>query len=156
MKKFAAFCMSFVLMLSLFACSSGGTTEPAADSGADTAATEPSEDTDDAAEAEPVDDTVYEEFRWPTSECGKLLPPTKSNVGDMSWESSEGFQVEVAQTTEDDYLDYIEACKEAGFDVNYISGDDYYYAYNEEGYYLGLKYLGDNVMYLRIDDPMDK
>ena len=39
------------------------------------------------------------EFEWPTNGLGSLLPTTKSNIGDISWDNSETFIVHVGNTT---------------------------------------------------------
>lgn len=95
----------------------------------------------------------YSEFSWPDSEIAELLPVPKSTIGRIEWEATYGFVIYVAETPKSEYNTYVDSCKENGFNIDYRAGDDYYYADNEEGYSLSLKYQGDDIMFIRIDEP---
>ncbi len=95
----------------------------------------------------------FSEFQWPDSEIARLLPVPESNVGSISWEATYGFVIYVGETTRDQYDNYIELCKDKGFTFDYRKGDDYYYADNEDGYQLTLRYEEDSTMFVRIDEP---
>lgn len=95
----------------------------------------------------------FSEFQWPDSEIARLLPVPESTIGSISWEASYGFVIYVGETTKDQYDNYIEQCKDKGFTVDYRKGDDYYYADNEYGYQLTLRYEEDETMFIRIDEP---
>lgn len=58
----------------------------------------------------------------------------------MSWEHSDSFYLEVFDVTEADFNAYVDACQENGFKEDYSRGDDYYYAYNSDGYHVSLNY----------------
>lgn len=97
--------------------------------------------------------TIFGEIKWPNSEISSLLPVPKSSIGEIKWEASYGFVIYLGETSKDEYDSYVEECMAAGFTVDYRKGDDYYYADNEDGYHLSLKYEGDDVIFIRIDDP---
>jgi len=78
------------------------------------------------------------EYQWPRSEIASLLPVPKSNMGRVEWEADYGFVLYVGNTTKADYDEYVNACADRGFTVDYRKGDDYYYANNENGYKLTL------------------
>lgn len=59
----------------------------------------------------------------------------------------------VGDTTREEYEEYVTDCFYYGFDVDYDKGENYYRAYNEDGYYLSLSYEGNNIMLIRIDEP---
>ena len=99
---------------------------------------------------------TYAEFTWPTSDIAKLLPVPESSIGKIGWEASYGFVIDVAETSVDDFKEYVNACKEAGFTVDYQAGDDYYYGDNEEGYHISLHYEHGDVMFIRIDEPKEE
>ena len=61
----------------------------------------------------------FKKFNWPSSEIGKLVSEPKSKKGKIIWENSDGFNIEVSETTFDDYNDYIEDCKNKGFVMYY-------------------------------------
>ncbi len=94
---------------------------------------------------------VYGEFAWPDSDIAKLLPVPKSDYGVVEWEKSEGFVVDVANISIDDFNEYVNDCKENGFTLNYQAGDDYYYANDELGNKLTLNYKDGDIMFVRID-----
>ncbi|MCC8195535.1 MAG: hypothetical protein LIO49_01795 [Ruminococcus sp.] len=96
---------------------------------------------------------VYGEFTWSDGDIAKLLPVPESSYGYVYRDSSDSYVVYVAQTTAEDYDEYVSLCKDAGFTVDYKAGSDYYKAYNENGYYLSLRLDDGDVMYISIDAP---
>lgn len=90
-------------------------------------------------------------LQWPTSNLVSLLPVPKSTVGTISSETSDRFFVYVGKTSLDDYRDYVNECSASGFSVDYDKGDKYYYADNEGGYHISLKYQGNDVMSIEIE-----
>ena len=93
---------------------------------------------------------------WPTSAAGKQLPTPKSTTGKFSYEYDDNFFVYVGNTSKTDYAEYVNACSEKGFNVDYSKGDDYYYADNSEGWHVDIRYVGNNVMSINIDAPDDE
>ena len=93
------------------------------------------------------------QIQWPSSDVAKLLPVPKSNIGSISWENSGGFVIYISNTTKAEYNEYVNACSAKGFNVDYNKGDDYYYADNADGYHVSLRYEGNNVMWIRADEP---
>ena len=59
----------------------------------------------------------------------------------------------VGDTSKEEYDEYVTDCSDYGFDIDYDKGENYYRAYNEDGYYLSLSYEGNNIMMVRIDEP---
>ena len=94
-----------------------------------------------------------DEFEWPTNGLGKMLPATKSTLGDISWDNSETFIVHVGDMTIDDYKDYVKACEDKGFTVDHSKDDGYYSAKDANGYKLTLRYLGFNKIEISLKAP---
>ena len=92
---------------------------------------------------------------WPTSTAGKQLPSPKSTIGKFSYEYDDDFFVYVGNTSKADYVEYVNACSENGFNIDYSKGDDYYYADNNEGWHVDICYEGNNIMSINIDAPSD-
>lgn len=92
---------------------------------------------------------------WPTSAAGKQLPTPKSTIGKFSYEYDNNFFVYIGNTSSADYAEYVNACSEKGFNVDYSKGDDYYYADNSEGWHVDIRYVGNNVMSIAIDAPSE-
>lgn len=91
----------------------------------------------------PVD--MYE-FSWPVNRLAELLPKPQSNIGAVEWEYSDSFSMYVGETDRTAFIEYADACIDAGFDVDYLKGDDYFYADNGDGYKLSVSYEGFNTM----------
>lgn len=93
------------------------------------------------------------EISWPASKAGNQLPVPESTVGKFSSEHDDDFFVYIGNTSKESYNNYVKACSEKGFTVDYDKGDDYYRAKNGEGWRVSIKYEGFNVMSIDIDKP---
>ena len=93
---------------------------------------------------------------WPTSQAGSQLPVPKSATGKFSYEYDDNFYVYIGNTSRADYNEYVKACSDKGFSVDYSKGDDYYYADNSDGWSLSLKYEGNSIMSISISAPSKK
>ncbi|MBE6983601.1 MAG: zinc-ribbon domain-containing protein [Ruminococcaceae bacterium] len=92
-------------------------------------------------------------IEFPTRGVGALLPVPESNMGEINWNEASGFNAYIGNTTEGDYKDYIKACIECGFDVDYQKGDDYYYADDINSNNLNVWFKGNNFMEIQIIAP---
>lgn len=95
-----------------------------------------------AEETRPTDyrGEEYGDIDWPTQGLATKLPEPSSMIGEISRDSYDEFDVTVASVTKDDFKDYVKACKEKGFIVNYDGTDDSYEAKNNDGYSLRVYY----------------
>ncbi len=93
------------------------------------------------------------EFSWATAGIGSMLPIPKSNMGKITTDSSDTYIVRVGNTSKDDYAEYVKACEDAGFIVDYNKYDESYSASNEDGYHLRIQYVGFNTMEVSIKAP---
>lgn len=92
-------------------------------------------------------------IEFPTKGVGSLLPIPKSNMGEINWNEENSFNVYVGNTTEEDFNEYIQACVERGFDVDYQQGDDYFYADDINGNNLNIWFKGKDIMEIQIIAP---
>lgn len=90
------------------------------------------------------------DINWPLSQAGKQLPVPKSTTGKFSYEHDDEFCVYIGNTSKSDYNNYVKACSDKGFTVDYDKGDNYYYADNSNGWHISLKYEGNNIMSVKI------
>lgn len=95
------------------------------------------------------------DLEWPDSGLAKMLPVPKSKTGKITEDTSEEFKVMVGDTTDSDFKDYVKACKEKGFDIDYSSRDDYYCAKCSEGYEVEINHNSLNVMEISLFEPYD-
>lgn len=132
MKKFLSVSLTGLLMLTMMVgCGKEVNDTPAITS-----------DATPQVSVEPTDtpNSKYGRIRWSSSKLAKLLPVPKSSVGETIVDNPSGYKVYIAETSFDDYYDYVAACEEAGFTVDYFKGDDYFYGNNSDGYGLILLY----------------
>lgn len=55
-------------------------------------------------------------------------------------DAEDSFEIDVFNTSKSQFADYINACKENGFNVDYYGTEDSYDAENKDGYTLSLSY----------------
>lgn len=96
----------------------------------------------------PVD---LSEIAWPTIGAGSLVPVPASNMGQISSDKETFFFAHIGETDQDAFQEYVNACIEAGYTVDYNKGDTWYYADNTQSVHLSLKYVGFNTMTVRVD-----
>lgn len=101
------------------------------------------------------DDNV-EQIDWGNITLSKVLPEPQSNMMDLLHNGEDWLNVTVHDISENDYLEYVRWCKEDyGFTVDSDSFDDYFYAYNQEGYCLTLLYTETSKeLSINLDVPM--
>lgn len=95
-------------------------------------------------------------IKWPAGQAGDQLPIPKSMTGRFSYEYDDSFQVYIGNTSREDYTDYVEACADKGFTVDYDKDTNCYSANNSDGWSLTLEYEGNNVMSISISAPEEE
>lgn len=93
------------------------------------------------------------DIQWPKSEIAKRIPVPASSYGRFDWETDHGFSLDVGNTTKQDFSDYIDACIDAGFTVNYDRSDTYFEADDVEGYHVRISYNGNNIISIKAEKP---
>ena len=101
------------------------------------------------------DKAAEESYDWPDSELAKMIPVPDGKITYLNSSNDEYLSADV-DCSDDDYKDYLAACKEKGFtekqDVSQISDSYYYTASNKDGYKLSLDYMTDH-MSIRLQSP---
>lgn len=93
------------------------------------------------------------EIRWPNNKLVKQIPKPESLVGNISRETSEHFGVYIANTTPEQYSEYVDRCMDAGFTVDYSRGEKNFHAYNKDRYYLVVEQHLFDIVYISIEVP---
>lgn len=130
-------CVTLLILAAIGSCSSDSTS------------------TTDTSEVPSLSD--LETISWPTSGIATLLPEPDwgdedeetgdvTYTGEIALDSSDEVRIYIAIPSEDDYDDYVQDCKNAGFIIDYESSiatsedyTDYYYAEDENGYELSIR-----------------
>ena len=84
------------------------------------------------------------QLNWPTEGLATMLPDPKTDKGEVIIDSADSLSVHLDGYSVDDFNDYVSACKEKGFTVDYSSSSTSYSASTEEGYSLMLFYSENN------------
>ncbi len=92
----------------------------------------------------------YAEFSWPSSSLASLIPEAKSNLGYVFTNTEEEVIITVGNTTLEELSDYIDACIEMGFNVDYYKTDDYFEGNDANGNNLIICKDGFEAMYIDI------
>ena len=96
------------------------------------------------------------EISWPDNKLVKQIPKPESLIGKIVWENTEHFDVHIANTTPEQYREYVDQCMEAGFTVDYSRGEKTFYAHNKKGYYLVVEQHLFDTIYISIKAPEKK
>lgn len=91
------------------------------------------------------------EITWPKSDIAAIVPVPDSTYGKIEWETDYGFVIYIGNVTAEQYKDYVDLCWDSGFKLDYSRGNDYFWADNEDGHCLTVRYQNGNVMFIRID-----
>lgn len=95
--------------------------------------------------------TKRNDIFWENIDIINQLPTPISNIGEIIYENDSSFSAYVLNINKQDYNNYVNACIECGFNIQYSKNEDSFYGDNESGYTLTLKYEGFNTMYIRIN-----
>lgn len=99
---------------------------------------------------DPSDEMEFEQLEWPAYDNAKQIPIPKSSMADVRNKNDVRFSFYLANTTFEDFTDYIAACKEKGFTVDPIEQDNRFYAFNNDRYELTVEYHEGNIMYVEV------
>lgn len=81
-----------------------------------------------------------EKYNWEEVVLADILPQPVSPYGEIISNSEDYLSMDVTETTQDQYKDYIAACEAKGFTIDKESSDSNFSAFNETGYKLSLSY----------------
>lgn len=108
---------------------------------------------DEAAE-EKAKVAAVKEVKWSIIFMGEEIPEPNSKKLEIHTNTAEELWINVVATTEEEYYEYIAACKEAGYTLSAKESSIGYAAYNEAGYYLDLSHYSSNEeMSIRLEAP---
>lgn len=96
----------------------------------------------------------FEKIELLTNDFAKLLPTPKSNLGKIIEDSEKVYKVKISNMTIDDFNEYISQCKEKGFSIDSNKTDKRFTAKNEQNNKLEVEYIGNNLITIRIEEPI--
>ena len=99
---------------------------------------------------------MFPRFKWDEVKISTTLPRTESQWGELSSNRDDYLCLYVHQISSDEYSQYLEDCKEEGFNLDVVLDEHSYQACNNEGYQLELYYFtNDKEMRISVDAPME-
>ena len=103
-----------------------------------------------------INSADYMKYDWSSVVLAEMLPQPESPYGEIISNSEDCFSLDVTKTTEGQYKEYIEACKDKGFTIDTETTGSFFYAYNDRGYKLSLSYYDyDSEMHINLDSAME-
>lgn len=88
---------------------------------------------------------------WPSSGAAGLVPAPSSTTGSISSDSSDFFFAYVGATPIEEFSAYVDACSNAGFNVDYDRSDTHYSAKDAQGNSLRVEYMGNSIISVRVE-----
>lgn len=107
-------------------------------------------------EALTEDLSEYSDIEWPDSTITNLIPKPKSMVGKFTIKSDDAIWVNVANTSDDDYKEYIKEAQDMGYTENYVELEATYTADNKNGYSIAIMIDNDHVMSVIANESDDE
>ncbi|MCQ2498578.1 MAG: zinc-ribbon domain-containing protein [Lachnospiraceae bacterium] len=74
-----------------------------------------------------------EKINWPTSGLASEVPTPNMKYGSIGYNSEDMFRADMDEVDKDDFVEYVDMCKNAGFIVAAKEGDTDYKAFNADG-----------------------
>lgn len=96
----------------------------------------------------------YGDIKWPDTPLVNRLPEPESKYGKVMNESSDAFSVRIGKTSRSQFDNYVDACMDKGFTVDYSKGSNSFDGDDDAGFSVSLFYYDDdNTMSISIDAP---
>lgn len=103
-----------------------------------------------------INSADYVKYDWSSVVLTEMLPQPESPYGEIISNSEDYLSLDVTKTTEGQYKEYIEACKDKGFTIDIETNESFFYAYNDKGYKLSLSYYDYNSeMHIDLNSTME-
>ncbi len=92
----------------------------------------------------------FEKITWPDSDIAKALPKPDLSKGVFEQKQDYCIKVYIGDTTYEEFEDYVEECKDKGFDKDAYEYDNYFNGENRDGDDLTVRYVGNKTMYISV------
>lgn len=96
---------------------------------------------------------AWSDIYWPKNKLGNSLPEPEKLYGVVYSDYSDSFSLDIANISKQQFNDYVDACIEAGYSVDYSRYEDSFTGKNKSGYELDIDYELFGVMNISADMP---
>ncbi len=93
-------------------------------------------------------------LEWPDGKLGNMIPQIDGAKGEIEYENLDSLYITLEDISENQYLDYIENCRNNGFYVEEVDEGDSFTAFNEDGYKIDISYFSSGDMWITVDAPI--
>lgn len=93
-------------------------------------------------------------LEWPDGKLGNMIPQIDGVKGEIGYENLDSLYITLEDISENQYLNYIEGCKNKGFSVDVSDNSDSFTAFNDEGYKIDISYFSSGDMWITVDAPI--
>lgn len=90
---------------------------------------------------------------WPESTLVKMIPVPDSTTGNIETDTDTSFTAYVGEISISDYSTYVNACIDQGFSEDQHQTEKTFSARNTDGYKLSVDYRGNNIIFIKIEEP---
>ena len=92
---------------------------------------------------------------WPDGKLGNMIPKIDGAKGEVGYENLDSLYITLENISENQYLDYIEDCKNKGFSVEATEDSNSFTAFNNDGYKIDISYFSSSRdMWITVDAPI--
>lgn len=95
-----------------------------------------------------------DKFDWPDSGISKVLPKPEASESNITIDDEDSFIAHISNVSKDEFKQYVEACKKAGFKIEKESKSNDYSAFNKKGYKLELSYFSTEKFSISLYAPL--
>lgn len=93
---------------------------------------------------------AFTSINWPSNGLGALIPKPDSDKYSLLNNSNDYFSCYVGDMDYTYFNEYCNDCVEAGFDINYVLSDKYFYGDNKDSISLNISYEGFNTILINM------
>ena len=93
-------------------------------------------------------------LEWPNGKLGNMIPQIDGAKGEIGYENLESLYITLENISESQYLDYIEDCKNKGFNVEVVEENNSFTAFNSNGYKVDISYFSSKDMWITVSAPI--
>lgn len=87
-----------------------------------------------------------EEIEW----IDNRIPEPSSLIGYIEYQNDNGFLIYINNMTKKEFKEYVQSCKEAGFNKELSEFENSFYARNKKNLYINVNYEGNNVISISV------
>lgn len=93
-------------------------------------------------------------MKWPDGKLGNMIPQMDGVKGKVNYEELDSLYITLEDISENQYLDYIEECKNKGFSVDVSEDSNSFTGFNDDGYKIDISCYSSGKMWIKVDAPI--